>query len=89
MPTSVILYYRTEIIIRNISFLLYPEIEYCNDVDTDDHKELFHKLQCYKEYVEPKKNSPQHLVWEMLKKDPKERISAAVARDMLSSLKWT
>ncbi len=50
--------------------------------------EISKAIQAYIEPPEPTENSPEHLVWRMIRKDPSQRISADAALAKLSQLQW-
>ena len=58
-------------------------------IHSGDPTTTFRMILAYTELPEPSTNSPEHLVWRMIRKDPRERISANEARENLSLIEWS
>lgn len=70
-----------------LNFFIPPwmKIEFSDE----EGPQLLQMISNYTELPEPSKNSPEHIIWRMLKKDPRERISANEAAENLSLIEWS
>lgn len=53
------------------------------------NNQILKMIAAYTDLPEPTPNSPEHLVWEMLRKDPNQRITAEEALEHLTNLNWS